>query len=51
MFVTVIHVEDVCKVLEALSEEEKKLVQEYAQEKKYYYLGYIPVFYQVYINI
>jgi len=43
-------VEDARKALEALSVEEKKLLQELAQEKKYYYLGYIPVFYQVYIN-
>jgi len=50
MFATVTHVEDIRKILEALSEEEKRLIQEYTQEKKYYYLGYIPVFYQVYIN-
>jgi fructoselysine-6-P-deglycase FrlB-like protein len=51
MFAMVIHVENIHRALEALGEEEKKLIQEYTQEKKYYYLGYIPVVYQVYINI
>ena len=34
-----------------LSEEEKRIIEEFKELRRYYYLGYIPVVYMIEVNV
>lgn len=34
-----------------LKENEKKVLEEFKEERKYYYLGYLPITYKVRVNV
>lgn len=41
----------VLELVRGLSEEERRLIEELKEERKYYYLGYVPSIYRFVVNV
>jgi hypothetical protein len=42
---------DALKLAKKLSEQEKMIIEEFKESRRYYYLGYIPVVYRIEVNV
>jgi hypothetical protein len=46
-----IEVKEILDLVKRLSEEEKSIIEEFKEERKYYYLGYLPIVYRIRVNV